>query len=182
MKKFLLLHFLIVALFIFSCGEEKKMPPKENNTEVVEPGEIDACSLISKEEVEKILAAEMSEPKKGRSQKGSAERASFSECSYSSAEKGTSIYLSVYVRLTPFKDEFHSTIQTVRKSFEQSDIEIKDINDIGDVAFWGGNQLHVFKGDHHYLIITLIGINERDEAIEKAKSLAEVVIRNFDSV
>jgi len=161
--------FLVTILFI-SCGEEKTEVPKKK--EVVESKEIDACSLLDKSEIEKIFALEMKEPKKGRSKKGEAGNASFSECSFESNTEGSKIYLSVYIRFTPSGAENLNTIQSVRNSFKQSGIEVTNIERVGDVAFWGGNQLHVFKGENYYLIVTLLGIKELEEAISKAISVS----------
>jgi hypothetical protein len=170
-------------LFLFSCGDEKsESPQKKEEIVVTEPVQIDACSFIDKGSIENIFNTKMKDPKEGRSQKGTESKASFSECSFESSEEGARIFLSVYVRFTPFKDEYHTTIQSVRSSFKQSDIEIKDIDGIGEVAFWGGNQLHVFRGDNFYIIITLLGIREQTESIDKAKEVAKHLIENLDSV
>jgi hypothetical protein len=175
--------FLIITFFFSSCSKEKTEPPGQKEMEVItEPKEIDACSLIGKDAVEKIFDVEMKEPKQGRSQEGGPNKAAFSECSFESDTEGTKIFLSIYVRFTPFPDENHTTIQTVRSSFKNSGIEVKNIDGAGDVAFWGGNQLHVFMGDNYYLIITLIGLKERDETITKAKAVALSVIQKLNSV
>lgn len=183
MKNILFIIYLALPFFFFSCGnEEAESSEKKMDVVVNEPKEIDACSFINQEAVEKIFNAELKDPKKGRSQTGDSQKAAFSECSFESEDEGERIYLSVYIRFTPFEDEYHSIIQSARSSFKQSDIEIKDIEGIGEVAFWGGNQLHVFKGDNYYLIITLLGVSEQDEAIEKAKSVVQHVMNNIDSV
>ncbi|MDO8548693.1 MAG: hypothetical protein Q7S39_00885 [Ignavibacteria bacterium] len=180
MKILLPIFFFLAPFIFFSCGEEKTESTKQDEKKViVEPKEIDACSFLDKEEVEKIFDIKMKDPKKGRSQKGDANTASFSECSFESDNEDAKIFLSVYIRFTPFKDEYHTTIQNVRNSFKQSGIEVTNIEGIGEVAFWGGNQLHVFKGDNYYLIITLLGTRESGEAIEKAKDVASHVIGNI---
>jgi len=180
MKLLLPVIFFLYLFIFFSCGEEKTELPKKEKV-AVQPKEIDACSFLDKMEVEKIFNIEMKDPKKGRSQKGDANTASFSECSFESDNEGAKIFLSVYIRFTPFKDEYHATIQNVRSSFKQSGIEVTNIEGIGEVAFWGGNQLHVFKGNNYYLIITLLGIKESSEAIEKAKAVTLQAMRNLDS-
>jgi hypothetical protein len=180
MKALSLIFLITIPFIFFSCGDEKtKLPPKE---EVIEPQEIDACSLVDITVVDKIFNLKMNEPRKGRSQKGDAKKASFSECSFESEGEGSKTFLSIYVRFTPRKNEYHTTIQSIRNSFKQSGIEVSDITGIGEVAFWGGNQLHVFRGDNYYFIITLLGITDQDEAIEKAKAVALHVMSNADSV
>jgi len=170
MKIFWLIIFSMAIFFFSSCAEEKTDVPEKK--EAVESKDIDACSLMDKSEIEKIFAVEMKEPKKGRSKKGEAGNASFSECSFESNTEGSKIYLSVYIRFTPSGAENLNTIQSVRNSFKQSGIEVTNIERVGDVAFWGGNQLHVFKGENYYLIVTLLGIKELEEAISKAISVS----------
>ncbi len=181
MNNLKILIILLIAFIFFSCGKEKTNLPKKNKVSV-ETKEIDACSFLEKEAVEKIFNLKMKEPKKGRTQKGDADKASFSECSFESDSSNAKIFLSVYIRFTPFKDEYHATIQNVRNSFKKSGIEVTNIEGLGEVAFWGGNQLHVFKGDNYYVIITLLGIKEQAEAIEKAKEVAVYVMGNLNSV
>ncbi len=170
MKICWLVIFSLVIFFFSSCGEEKTEASKKKVP--VESKDIDACSLLDKSEIEKIFTIEMKEPKKGRSKKGEAGNISFSECSFESNTEGLKIYLSVYIRFTPAGDENHITLQSVRNSFKQSGIEVTNIEGVGDAAFWGGNQLHVFKGENYYLIITLLGIKEQDEVIQKATSIS----------
>ena len=177
-----ILPLTIIFLFsflYFSCSEEKKPEPKK---EIKEPEHFDVCDLIEKEDIEKILNVKIKDPKKGRSQKGDLTKASFSECSFESDDESEKIFLSVYLRVTPSSDEIHSTIQSVRNSFKQSNIDVRNVEGVGDVAFWGGNQLHVFQDENNYLIITILGIKEQYEAIEKTKEVALQVIRNFGSV
>lgn len=181
MKNLLYIGCLIIPLTFLSCGGEEKETP-EKDVIVNEPKEIDACSFINQEAVAKIFNTEMSDPQKGRSQKGDAKKASFSECSFRSVDEGSGIYMSVYIRFTPFKDDYHAAIQNVRNSFSKSGITVTDISGLGEVAFWGGNQLHVFRGDNYYLIITLLGVGDQDEAIEKAKAVVQHVMGNIDSV
>jgi hypothetical protein len=183
MKNILIITYLALPFFFFSCGnEETENPHKKPDVVVNQPKEIDACSFINQEAVEKIFNIELKDPKKGRSQIGDSQKAAFSECSFESEDESSRIYLSVYIRFTPFEDEYHSTIKSVRSSFKKSDIEVKDVEGIGEAAFWGGNQLHVFRGDNYYIIVTLLGLSEQNEAIEKAKSVVQHVMRNVDSV
>jgi hypothetical protein len=167
-----LLIVLTVSFLFVSCHKEKTEIPKKENKVTEEPAEVlDACSMIDKSEIEKILNTKMNEPKPGKSQDGGKDNISFSECSYQSNDD-SHIFLSIYVRFSPFKEDALATIQNVRNSFKQSGIQVYNVEGIGDVAFWGGSQLHVFLDDNYYVIITLLGLNERDNAIDKAKTIA----------
>lgn len=171
---------LTVSLLIFSCGESEK--PEIKKEEITVPsGEFNACSFLDTEEVENIFNEEFKEPKKGRSFFGGTVGASFSECSYQSETEGLGTYLSVYIRISPFEDNTYEAIQDVSKSFKTSGISTKNIDGVGDVAIWGGNQLHVFVGTNGYIIITLLGSKNQDAAIERAKQVAQRVAARMSS-
>jgi len=178
MKKPFLISLLVLAsVLFFSCGETEKEKTHEKEVEIIkEPlRAIDACSILDKTDIEKILAIEMKEPKEGRSQDGGKDNISFSECSYESDSEGSKIFLSIYIRFSPFKEDALETIQNVRSSFKQSGIQVYNVEGIGDVAFWGGSQLHVFFDDNYYFIITLLGLRDRDAAINKSKIIAQKI-------
>jgi hypothetical protein len=182
MKKFAILLFFISSLTLFfSCNktEKEKTPVKENKVIKGPSVALDACSMIDKSEIEKILNIKMKEPKEGKSQDGAKDNISFSECSYESDSGDSKIFLSIYIRFSPFKEDALTALQSVRNSFKQSGIQVYNVEGIGDVAFWGGSQLHVFIGDNYYIIITLLGLRERDDAIDKAKAIALQVSKNL---
>ena len=171
MKKHIPTYLILFVLALFSsCGKTEKTPEKENKVE--EPKRaIDACSMLDKGEIEKILNTKFKEPKPGRSKQGGKGNISFSECSYQ-PDEDYKIFLSIYIRFSPFKEDALTTLQNVKNSFKQSGIQTYNVEGICDVAFWGGNQLHVFLDDNYYIIVTLIGLSEQDTAREKAKSIA----------
>lgn len=170
--KITLLIVLTVSFLFVSCRKEKTEISKKEDKVIKEPSvKLNACSMIDKSEIEKILNTKMKEPKPGKSQDGGKSDISFSECSYQ-ANDDSHIFLSIYVRFSPFKEDALATIQNVRNSFKQSGIQVYNVEGVGAVAFWGGSQLHVFLDDNYYIIITLIGLKERDDSIDKAKTIA----------
>jgi hypothetical protein len=182
MKKHLpIFLFISISILFFSCSETKKeeVAKKENKVFKEPVGSIEACSIIGKSDMEKILNIKMKEPKEGRSQDGGKDKISFSECSFESDTVGLKIYLSIYIRFSPFKDDAYTTLQNVRSSFKQSGIEVYNVEGIGDVAFWGGSQLHVFIGENYYLIITLLGLKDHDSAITKSKIIAQKIAEDI---
>jgi hypothetical protein len=164
-----------MSLLFFSCGESEKPEQTQKEEVNVPSGEFNACSFLDKDEIEKIFNEEFKEPKKGRSFYGGTTQASFSECSYQAEAEGIGTYLSVYIRISPFEDNTYEAIQEVSKSFKTRGVATKNIDGIGDVAIWGGNQLHVFKGTNGYIIVTLIGAGREETALEKAKQVAQRV-------
>ncbi len=175
-KHYPILLLMFVSVFFFSCGKTDKEKTLQNENKAVEGPKsiLNACSLLDKSEIEKILDTKMKEPKAGRSKDGGKGDISFSECSYESDE-ATKIFLSIYIRFSPFKEDALTTLQSVRNSFKQSGIQVYDVDGIGDAAFWGRNQLHIFLDDNYYIIITLLGLRDRDNAIDKSKIIAQKI-------
>jgi hypothetical protein len=180
MKKHHLIFLpILVSVIFFSCGKTEKEKTIQNENKVEEPkSTLNACSLLDKSEIEKILDIKMKEPRQGKSKVGGKGDISYSECSYESDE-GSKIFLSIYIRFSPFKEDALTTLQSVRNSFKQADIPVYDVEGIGDAAFWGRNQLHVFLDDNYYIIITMIGLTDRDNAIDKSKIIAQKVKDNI---
>ncbi|OGU26984.1 MAG: hypothetical protein A2057_15260 [Ignavibacteria bacterium GWA2_35_9] len=182
MKRSLLLLLLTSVLtLLFSCDEtEKEKVPEKESKIIKEPAKaIDACSILDKSDIEKIFNTKMKEPKEGRSQEGGINNISFSECSFESDTEGSKIYLSIYIRFSPFNSDAYSTMRSVHNSFKQSGIETYNVDGVGDVAFWGGNQLHVFFDEDYYFIITLLGLRDQYAAIEKSKIVALKIAENI---
>jgi len=182
MKRSLLLLLLTSVLtLLFSCDEtEKEKVPEKESKIIKEPAKaIDACSILDKSDIEKIFNTKMKEPKEGRSQEGGINNISFSECSFESDSEDSKIYLSIYIRFSPFNSDAYSTMRSVRNSFKQSGIETYNVDGVGDVAFWGGNQLHVFFDEDYYFIITLLGLRDQYAAIEKSKIVALKIAENI---
>ncbi len=103
MKKLAILLFLISALTLFfSCSktEKEKTPVKENKVIKGPSVALDACSMIDKSEIEKILNVKMKEPKEGKSQDGGKDNIFFSECSYESDSEFKNISKYLYSFLT----------------------------------------------------------------------------------
>jgi len=175
-KHYSILFLMFASVFFFSCGKTDKEKTLQNKNKAVEEPKstLNACSMLDKSEIEKILDIKMKEPAQGRSKDGGKGNISFSECSYESDED-SKIFLSIYIRFSPFKEDALTTLQSVRNSFKQSGIPIFDVEGIGDAAFWGRNQLHVFLDDNYYIIITMIGLRDRDNAIDKSKIIAQKI-------
>jgi hypothetical protein len=65
--------------------------------------------------------------------------------------------------------------QSVRQTLTESGIPVEDVSGLGEMAFWGGNQLHVFAGGEWYLIVTPVPT----EGLEQARALAELALQRL---
>jgi hypothetical protein len=88
-----------------------------------------------------------------------------SQCNYATADNAA----AVAVMLRRNAEDVNPAIasQGVRQSLVESQVEVQDVAGLGDIAFWGGNQLHVFAAKWHVTISPI-----PSAGLEQARSLA----------
>jgi len=133
--------------------------------------QIDACSILTKEDVEEVFGEKMKEGRNEIQAEGEEENAALSQCTYYSQKSSRSV--SLMIRTENDNSEF--AIQKVRQTLELSRKEVTDLPDIGFTSFWAEPQLHIFKGVDQYLIISVQGFSSND-SLEKAKAIAKIII------
>lgn len=187
MKKFPI-ALIFTALSLASCGAPKNeiTTNSGNNTASVaenktsetskpaanenpEANLLNACLVLPKADVEKILGQSVNSANLSRQVGGTAETAALSMCTYQTAGGQT---IEFFARRSPVADNTHEAIQQVRdtmKKVTQKDVE--KISDLGKEAFWVSvvNQLHVFQGENVYFYVTMRNFKDAGEA--KAKSI-----------
>jgi len=160
----------------------------------------DACSLVSKEEVESVQAAPVNETKTSEHSDGVF---LVSQCFYAAAEFSKSVNLAVIqkdrdnsARRSPkdfWKEKFgrFSGKDEMRDKNEQESggeeekeklIPPKQIDDIGDEAYWVSNRfggtLYVLKGDA-FISIGLGGTDDEETKLKKSKVLAQKALQRL---
>ena len=146
-----------IGLSVYGCSREPKL---------------DACAMLSKTDVEAILGERVDDPQPGNNTPGTKDTAAVSECKYETAGKPPK-RVSLLARVSPVADNTPEAINQVRETLKKTGIAPLDIKDLGDVAFWGRNQLNVFIGGNRYLIISVSGFDNDSAALKKAKALAQ---------
>jgi len=153
----------------------------------------DACSLVSKEEVESVQALPVSEAK--RSER-SDDLFRVSQCFYTTAESSKSVNLALVQKnpdrqnerspkdfwkekFDPYRDEEPKTNRGDEK--EQGPAP-KKIDGLGDNAYWVSNRfggiLYVLKGDA-FISIGLGGTDDEETKLKKSKVLAEKALQRL---
>ena len=153
----------------------------------------DACSLVSKEEVESVQGAPVKEAKRSEHPDGVF---AVSQCSYTAADSSKSVTLAI-VRSDPkqgsertpkdfWKEKFDPYWDEEPKSTsgdekEQSSAP-KKIAGLGDDAYWVGNRfggmLYVLKGDA-FISIGVGGTDDEDTKLKKSKALAQKALQRL---
>jgi hypothetical protein len=139
-----------------------------STTPTPKSNQLDACALLPKAEVEKILGQTITAADTGRAMAGTETTAATSQCSYKTAAAQT---VELFVRRSPVADNMPEAIQRVRDTMKEiTQKEAVDVNGIGEAAFWtASRQLHVFTGGNLYFYVSMM--NFKDEADAKAKAI-----------
>jgi hypothetical protein len=153
----------------------------------------DACSLVSKEEIESVQAARVNETKTSENSDGVF---LVSQCFYTAAEFSKSVTLALVrsdpkqgsarspkdfwkEKFDPYRDEEPKTKSGDEK--EQGSPP-KKIEGLGDDAYWVGNRfggmLYVLKGDA-FISIGVGGTDDQDTKLRKSKALAKKALQRL---
>ena len=153
----------------------------------------DACSLVSKQDVESLQAAPMKEAKSSEHLDGTFR---VSQCLYTAAEFSKSVNLALVQpdqkqrgartpkdfwkeKFDPYRDEEPKTNRGDEK--EQGPAP-KKIEGLGDDAYWVGNRfggmLYVLKGDA-FISIGLGATDDQETRLKKSKALAKKALQRL---
>jgi hypothetical protein len=152
---------------------------QENRAPKAPPSnKLDACEVLPKTEVEKIIGDGIKSANLSRVTEGTQATAAFSQCTYTA--NGGQI-VEFFARRSPINDNTTEAIQKSRDTMKGFG-KLEDVSGIGKTAFWIGssmNQLHVFEGENIYLYFTMRGSKTEAEAKAKATELAKQAINYY---
>jgi len=157
----------------------------------------DACSLLSKEEIESVQASPVNETK---SSERSDDIFRVAQCFYTTAEFSKSVSLALVQKnpgqrnnrspkdfwkekFGPYGDEkeLNAKAETKRAEKEQATAP-KKIDGLGDDAYWVSNRfggvLYVLKGDA-FISVGLGGTDDQGTKLEKSKVLAQKAVQRL---
>lgn len=129
---------------------------------------VTACDLVTRDEGAAALGEAVNEPVEQIISPGSAEMAAMSMCTVQ-ATGSPGKTLSLSLRVSPVED---SQPDSVRQTLTDSGVTSEVVPGIGDTAFWGASELHVFFNGNSYLSVSLRGLDDGPEALARAKAVA----------
>ena len=130
---------------------------------------VTACDLVTEDEGAAVLSEAVNDPVEQVISPGSAETAAMSMCTVqATATPGKT--LSISFRRSPVSDY---TPDAVRQTLTDSGVTAEDVTGVGDAAFWGASELHVFFGGNSYLGVNVRGLDDGPEALARAQEVAE---------
>jgi len=147
---------------------------------------IDACSLLTSEEIQSVQGEPVTEAKATGNAAGG-----FSQCHFALPTFSNSVSILVQAGTTangrePKRawDEMFSPAKLEASETEggKKKFPARRIPDLGDEAYWAGNNmigvLHVLKGDR-YFTISVGGAGDQNSKIEKCSALARVMLKRL---
>lgn len=153
----------------------------------------DACSLVSKEDVESVQASPVTDTK---SSERSDDLFRVSQCFYVTAESNKSVNLALVQERTDqknnrtpkdfWKEKFdpYQNEEPKTKSGDEKEqgSEPKKIEGLGNEAYWVANRfggvLYILKGDA-FISIGLGGTDDEDTKLKKSKALAQKALQRM---
>jgi hypothetical protein len=169
------LGFLLLSLS--ACQNEAPEPAASGTGSVAAAATtaapVDACVLLPASEVEQIFGRAVTDSL-ALSIPATAETAPVSQCNYGTLENPA--IASLLIRGgAPGETGIQTASRSVRETLAESGIALADVTGLGEVSFWGGNQLHVFAGNGWYLVVS----PEPGVGLPQARAMAERAIARF---
>jgi hypothetical protein len=196
------LVLLVCSLVAVGVGCKKRETPNPvpKTSSELDRAQGDVCRLITSEEIGAIQASPVKEPK-GSTRSDNGFRVS--QCFYTATEFSKSVSLAVVqkdpdnsAKRSPkdfWKEKFgrftgdeeardRNEQESGREEEEERLIPPKQIDDIGDQAYWISNRfggvLYVLKGDA-FISIGLGGTDDEETKLNKSKALAQKALQRL---
>lgn len=176
---------LAVTLLLAGCGGEPADTPA---TQLPEPqtdaggaapsiatmASADACELLSAAEVGAVLGESVTDSL-ALAMPDDGSPVTLSQCNYATTQNAAVV--SLLLRRGSEGQTAQEASASVRQTLDESEIPLEDVAGLGDVAFFGSNQLHVFSDAGWYVIVTPVSSG----GIEQARALAQPAIERLVS-
>lgn len=162
-----------------SNSENKSVETANQKNENPESNLLNACLVLPKSEVEKILGRPLTSANLSKSVEGNMTTAALSQCTFQTNDGQT---IEFFARRSPVADNTPEAIQQVRDTMKKvTQKEVEDVGGVGDTAFWVPvvNQLHVFAGGKIYFYFTMREFKNVSEARAKSIELARQALNSL---
>lgn len=160
MKAKILLGMMLILL---ACTHQLGWT-ENNQTNANATGNLEVCSILTKEDLASIVGEPIAEAKKGEFPPGHP-KIKVTQCTYK-AVKGVK---SLDVLIKESSVDMDSA-EATKKLMIDTGSKIEDVSGVGDTAFWSGSQLHVFRGKNLSILVSVLGFqNPKDNSVKVAK-------------
>jgi len=158
---------LCVSILLLACSGESGDQTSNDSAAVasaIVASPADACALLPAAVVQEVVGVPVRDSL-ALSMAGADGSVTLSQCNYATADNPAA--LAVMLRRNAEDVNPSIASQGVRQSLVESKVDVQDVAGLGDIAFWGGNQLHVFAPKWHLTISPI-----PSAGLEQARSLA----------
>jgi hypothetical protein len=161
-------HFSALLVLAAACGGEAPRPPADGAAPPAATAATphDACAILPAAEVSAVIGQEVRDSL-ALSMPATQGSADLSQCNYATGTNPAAV--SLMLRREPGSPDPELVSQGPRQALVESGVAVEDVAGIGDKAFWGMNQLHVFTRGGTYLIVT----PDPSAGLPQARALAE---------
>jgi hypothetical protein len=161
---------VLAAAGLLACGGETANSGDTTATaatpSVSATAPANACELLPASEVTTILG-ETVRDSVALALPGGGAATTLSQCNYASATNAAAV--SLMLRRNAPGETATQGMKGARETMAQSGVTVEDVPGLGEAAFWGGNQLHVFTNNGWYLVAS----PSRSGGLAQARALAE---------
>lgn len=128
------------------------------------PKPVSACVAVTRADIQEALGQSVA---KGEEQTDDLE----STCDYAGAYGQVTITIRRLAEKLNIPAEKENLVKTIPES------KVRDVEGIGTRAFFlditgAGTQLHVIRGDHEYLLVSVLGFGDAEQVSAAAKRIA----------
>lgn len=182
---------LFFCAAVVSCSKRQAAEPVEAEEKKTTAGKVDACSLLTSEEIQAIQGEPLKETKPNDKSGGGL---AISECYFALPTSEKSILVTVMQKADgpDARDPKQFWEEAIGRQHERDRKKGREgagklptldkIEGLGDEALWAANPfggvLHVLKG-HRYIKISAGGTSDPRENAPKAKRLAEHILKRL---
>jgi hypothetical protein len=151
-----------------ACGRQESPPPAAAAASPAQPAAapsgLNACALITKDDVAALAGMTAHEVKPGISS------AMTSQCTFVAEDDST---VDIIIKKSPAKYDVASEMVGMKKAMPG--VPVREAAGIGERAFFMGGQLNVYRADT-YVLISMLGFPVDPKTDEAARKLAEKVL------
>lgn len=167
---------LLLSLLTTACGGGQQDAVADSQTPGTATstmtGPSNACKILPASVVQEVVGVAVRDSL-ALSMTGPDGIVTMSQCNY--ALENNPAALSFMIRRSAPGETAERASQALRDVLNESTIPVEDVAGLGDIAFFGSNQLHVYVGDTWYLIVS----PQPAAGLAQARGLAERAIQGL---
>lgn len=166
-----------MALNIFACNNNEDISPRSSNTSGTDQQIIEPCALLSKQDAEKLIGAQVKDAEIGEQKK-----VGLKLCLYDSVKEVLNTFLQISITQSAFMDkktlESGQSPESIFESLKANFKEELTKENIGDDAFIATPGIHIFKSG--YYIVINVGNISHEPNRDILRNAGKLAVENLE--